>query len=40
MGCLMVRTRTPTGITGVTEASGCMTSEQANVGNRVLIDYK
>jgi len=32
--------RTPKGITGVTEAPGCMSSVQAKEGNRVLIDYK
>jgi hypothetical protein len=32
--------RTPTGITGVTESAGFLTSVSAANGNRILVDYK
>ena len=32
--------RKPTGITGIPETPGCMTSVQAKQGNKVLVNYK
>lgn len=32
--------RKPSGISGISEAPGCMTSVQTKKGNKVLVDYK